>query len=76
MFSPVGYSDYNTASKSNKKNCKSPVKMQKHLEKLPPVPFDQQVIKACDWIKESMCYDEKILCIGHEIPAKLQDGPQ
>jgi len=50
--------------------------MQRHLEKLPPVPFEQQLIKASDWVKENLCYDEKILCIGQEIPAKLQDGPQ
>ena len=56
--------------------CKSPMKMQKHLENLPPVPFNQQIIRSCDWIQDSMCFDEKILCICQEIPAKLQDGPQ
>ena len=56
--------------------CKSPKKMQKHLENLPPIPFDQQLIKASEWVKDSLCFDEKILCIGQEIPAKLQDGPQ
>jgi len=50
--------------------------MQRHLEKLPPVPFEQQLIKASDWVTDKLCYDEKILCIGQEIPAKLQDGPQ
>ena len=56
--------------------CKSPLRMQKHLERLPPVPFDQQIIRACDWIQETLCYDERILCICNEVPAKLQDGPQ
>lgn len=50
--------------------------MQKHLEKLPPVPFDQQITRSCDWVSESLCYDERILCLCQEIPAKLQDGPQ
>ena len=34
--------------------------MQKHLEKLPPVPFDQQIIRACDWVSESLFYDKQI----------------
>ena len=56
--------------------CKSPVRMQRHLERLPPVPFDKQLLNAGDWVKDALLYDEKLLCIGHEIPAKLQDGPQ
>ena len=55
---------------------KSPLRMQKHLEKLPPVPFDQQIIRACDWLQESLLYDERILCICQDVPPKLQDGPQ
>lgn len=56
--------------------CKSPARMQQHLENLPPVPFNQQLIKSSDWITQTLCYDEKILLVCHEIPAKLQDGPQ
>jgi len=61
---------------SDKPLCKSPVRMQRHLERLPPVPFDKQLLNAGDWVKDNLMYDEKLLCIGHEIPAKLQDGPQ
>ena len=68
---------------SNEPQCKSPEdqrlwsgRMQRHLERLPDLPFDKQLIKAGDWVKDNLLYDEKILCIGHEIPAKLQDGPQ
>ena len=67
-------SQYHSAAATS--SCKSPARMQRHLEKLPPVPFDAQLINAAEWVKESLCYDEKILCIGHEIPGKLQDGPQ
>ena len=74
MFSSH-FVDFNevTASPTRKK---SPAKMQKHLENLPPLSFEDQIIKASEWVKDSLLYDEKILCIGHEIPAKLQDGPQ
>lgn len=74
MFSSH-YFDFNDvyAVKGKKK---SPAKMQKHLENLPPLSFEEQIIKASEWVKDSLLYDEKILCIGHEIPAKLQDGPQ
>ena len=57
-------------------NCKSPKRMQKHLDKLPPVPFEEQLTKASDWVRDKLTYDQKILCIGHELPARLQDGPQ
>jgi len=66
----------NSAASYEYPSCKSPARMQRHLEKLPPVPFEQQLIKASDWVKDKLCYDEKLLCIGHEIPARLQDGPQ
>ena len=66
----------NSATSYEYPSCKSPARMQRHLEKLPPVPFEQQLIKASDWVKDKLCYDEKLLCIGHEIPARLQDGPQ
>jgi len=71
-----GQNSTNSSSSHEYPCCKSPARMQRHLEKLPPVPFEQQLIKASDWVKGNLCYDEKILCIGQEIPAKLQDGPQ
>jgi hypothetical protein len=50
--------------------------MQAHLEHLAPVPVEKQIIRACDWLTEAICFDEKILCLCQDIPAKLQNGPQ
>lgn len=69
-------SDNSSASLHEFPNCKSPKRMQKHLDKLPPVPFEEQLTKASDWVRDKLTYDQKILCIGHELPARLQDGPQ
>ena len=81
MFNFNGKSELSDNTKSDNSshefpNCKSPKRMQKHLDKLPPVPFEEQLTKASDWVRDKLTYDQKILCVGHELPARLQDGPQ